>query len=67
MPRLRREKPVAPALELEGVICAEEFRTGLVGVLVPKWQRRALDDPIVRSHPEFFRGLVRLEEVNDGK
>jgi hypothetical protein len=71
MPRLRprREKYAVPALQLEAAICVEEFRTAAVGVLVPRWQRRAVDDPIVRAHPEFFRGLVRLdEEVNhDGE
>jgi hypothetical protein len=70
MPRLPRKREDAPLQvpAIEGVICIEEFRTTAVGVLVPRWQRRAADDPIVRAHPEFFRGLVRLNEgVNDGK
>jgi hypothetical protein len=62
---LRRKQPkIAPAETdaIEAVVCVEEFRTAPVGVLVPRWQRRAVNDPIVRAHPEFFRGLVRLDE-----
>ena len=70
MPRLRpkRSEPEPKRDDLEAAICVEEFRTGSIGVLIPRWQQRALDDPIVRAHPGFFRGLVRLDEwVNDDK
>jgi hypothetical protein len=69
MPRLRRKQapPPPPPGELEMAICMEEFRTGAVAPLIRRWQQLPLDHPAVRAHPQFFRGLVRLDEgVKDG-
>ena len=53
---------------LEGAICMEDFRPAAVALLFKKGQQLALDHPVVRAHPEFFRGLVRLDqEVSDGE
>lgn len=67
MPRLRRKQTPPPALgDPEMAICMTEFRTAPVGHLIRRWQQLPLDHPAVRVHPQFFRGLVRLDEgVND--
>jgi hypothetical protein len=61
---LRRKQPdpqpSAPAIEQ--AIALEEFRPALVAPLISRWQILPVDDPVVRAHPRFFRGLVKLEE-----
>jgi hypothetical protein len=65
---VRRRKPKPkPSPTVEWAICVEEFRTGAIGNLVERWQRLPLDHPLVRAHPSFFRGLVKLEEVNNAE
>lgn len=58
-------QPSAPVIE--AALCMEEFRPGTVAPLVPRWQQLPLDHPTVKAFPEFFRGLVRLdnEETTD--
>jgi hypothetical protein len=67
MPSLRpkrvKAEPSAPAIE--AAVCVEEFRPATVAPLIERWQRLPLDHPTVRAYPEFFRGLIRLDqEVN---
>ena len=66
MPRLRPRQKDPPMPHLEGVICMESFRPAAVAPLYRKGLQLALDHPVVRAHPEFFRGLVRLEGVENG-
>ena len=40
----------------------QEFRPAQVGVLYRRYQQLPLDHPVVRAHPQFFMGLVPLEE-----
>jgi hypothetical protein len=40
----------------------EEFRPAPIAALIARGQQLPVDDPIVRAHPQFFRGLVRLDE-----
>jgi hypothetical protein len=47
---------------VESAICVEEFRPAHVAQLVRRWQVLPADHPTVQSFPEFFRGLVRLDE-----
>jgi hypothetical protein len=64
--RLRPKRESNP-IELEAAVCVEEFRAGAIGPLIRRGQQLPLDHPTVKTFPEFFRGLVRLdEEVNDG-
>jgi hypothetical protein len=63
-----RRKPQPPPLEPETAICVTEFRPAAVAPLYRKGQQLPLDHPVVRANPQFFRGLVRLDqEVSDGK
>jgi hypothetical protein len=64
VPRLRPRprKNDLPLPQLEGAICVEEFRPGVVAPLIRRGQQLPPDHPIVQAHPGFFRGLVRLEE-----
>jgi hypothetical protein len=66
MPRLRPRRETPAERRIEMAICMEEFRSGAVAPLYRKGQQLPVDHPVVRAHPEFFRGLVRLEGVNDG-
>jgi hypothetical protein len=64
---LRRKKQPG-ILEPEAAICITEFRPGHVAPPIARWQQLPLDHPTVRAFPEFFRGLIRLEqEVNRGR
>ena len=65
MPRLR-PKQKTPLREPEMAICMHEFRPAPVAVLIAKGQQLPLDDPVVRANPEFFMGLVRLDEEVNG-
>jgi hypothetical protein len=65
MRRRKRSKPKAEPRAPVEAVCVEEFRTAPVGVLIPKWQRRPLHDPIVQSFPQFFMALAPVEEVNE--
>jgi hypothetical protein len=68
MARLRRKRPNPrpSGREIEAAICMQEFRPAPVAVRIARHQQLPLDHPLVRSHPQFFRGLVRLdEEVKD--
>jgi hypothetical protein len=70
LPRFRRKQPPEPAprLEIEAAIAVETFRPGPVARMVERGDRLPLSHPTVRTFPEFFRGLVSLEEVNpDGR
>jgi hypothetical protein len=58
--RPRSEQPQPPAGP-EMAVCVTEFRTAAVGHLIRRWQQLPLDHPAVQAHPEFFRGLVRLD------
>jgi hypothetical protein len=61
MPRLRPKRKPDP-VQFEGAICVEEFRAGAIAPLIQRGQQLPLDHPTVRAFPEFFRGLVRLDE-----
>jgi hypothetical protein len=71
MPRLRlrrdstaRGRAVEPVIE--AAICMATFRPGAVARMIERGECQPLDHPAVRAHPSFFRGLIPLEEVNDG-
>jgi hypothetical protein len=55
-----KTEPSAPAVA--EAICVEEFRPAHVAQLVRRWQVLPADHPTVQRFPEFFRGLVRLDE-----
>jgi hypothetical protein len=68
MPRLRlKTKERRPQLgKPKLAICMTEFRPAPVAARIAKGQQLPLDHPVVQAHPEFFMGLVRLDEgVND--
>ena len=64
MPRLRprREPPAVPVPPTEA-ICIETHRPWPISDYIERGTRMAVDAPAVRANPQFFRGLVRLEEV----
>jgi hypothetical protein len=68
MLRRKQPDPQPSAPVVEEVIALEEFRPALVAPLISRWQILPVNDPVVKAHPSFFRGLVRLdhEGVNDG-
>jgi len=62
VPRLRPRPETPAAPQIESAIVMQEFRPAQVGVLYRRYQQLPLDHPVVRAHPQFFMGLVRLEE-----
>jgi hypothetical protein len=64
MLRRKQREPEPSAPVVEQAIALEEFRPALVAPLISRWQILSVDDPVVRAHPSFFRGLVKLEGVN---
>jgi hypothetical protein len=58
--RKPKAEPSTPAFE--EAICVEEFRPAHVAQLVRRWQVLPADHPTVQRFPQYFRGLVRLDE-----
>lgn len=64
--RPKKDAPLqVPAIE--AAIAMETFRPGSIAAMITRGQQLPLDHPTVQRYPEYFRGLVRLEGVNDAK